>query len=34
MIAPFGRGALDYRKRRYAARDAAATMHIFVTMQE
>jgi hypothetical protein len=34
MIAPLGRGALDYRKGRYAASDAAATIHISVTMQE
>jgi len=34
MIAPFGRGALDYRKARYAARVAAATMQMFNPMQE
>jgi hypothetical protein len=34
MIAPFGRGALDYRKARYAARVGAATMQMFNPMQE
>jgi hypothetical protein len=34
MIVLFGCGAPDYRKRRYAARVAAATMPIFDAVQE